>query len=132
MTDMNQTTNDDNAKPEATANAQAQASEMNTQQTECGKERCKSFHAFWHQHNQRCGYGKPRRKVIIGALLIGLFGFMLGKGVAHHHEHWQQQVYQPSVNMAYEGRGQNLPLSLVLDGIEATPAQRAKAVELLH
>jgi hypothetical protein len=32
----------------------------------------------------------------------------------------------------YETASQRLPMSMILDGIEATPAQRAKAVELMR
>ena len=33
---------------------------------------------------------------------------------------------------SYERNSQKLPMSMILDGIEATPAQRAKAVELMR
>lgn len=134
MTDVNQT-NTPNAQPEANPETpkQAQANETpNEQNTETRGKYGPCGAKYWHAQGKHCGDGKRRRKVLIGAVLIGLLGFMLGKGVAHHHEHWQPSSAQPSVNMSYEGRGQNLPLSLVLDGIEATPEQRAKAVNLLH
>lgn len=76
---------------------------------------------FW-QHRKRRG------KVLLAAFLIGLFGFMLGKATSHHpyerHHGYQQQMY--------EGGASRLPMSMILDGIEATPAQRAKAVELMR
>lgn len=76
---------------------------------------------FW-QHRKRRG------KVLLAAFLIGLFGFMLGKATSHHHSArhhgYQQQMY--------EGGAGLLPMSMILDGIEATPAQRAKAVELMR
>lgn len=76
---------------------------------------------FW-QHRKRRG------KVILAAFLIGLFGFMLGKATSHHHN-WHQGSYQQQM---YEGGANRLPMSMILDGIEATPAQRAKAVELMR
>jgi hypothetical protein len=71
--------------------------------------------------------GKSRKKVILAAVLIALFGFMLGKATSHHHN-WHQGSYQQQM---YEGNAR-MPLSMILDGIEATPAQRAKAVELVR
>ncbi|HPY42685.1 MAG TPA: hypothetical protein PLM98_19320 [Thiolinea sp.] len=72
---------------------------------------------------------KRRGKVLLAAFLIGLFGFMLGKATSHHHE-WHKG-YQEQMQ-SYEGGSQKMPMSMILDGIEATPAQRAKAVELMR
>lgn len=76
---------------------------------------------FW-QHRKRRG------KVLLAAFLIGLFGFMLGKATSHHH-YERHHGYQQQM---YEGGANHLPMSMILDGIEATPAQRAKAVELMR
>lgn len=73
--------------------------------------------------------GKGRKKVILAAVLIALFGFMLGKVTSHHHHQWHGAAYQQQM---YEGGASRLPMSMILDGIEATPAQRAKAVELIR
>ena len=80
----------------------------------------------------KCGgswqQGKRRWKIFAAAALIALFGFMLGKASSHHHK-WHQGAYQQQM---YEGGASRLPMSMILDGIEATPAQRAKAVDLIR
>ena len=73
--------------------------------------------------------GKRRWKIFAAAALIALFGFMLGKATSHHHNKWHQGAYQQQM---YEGGASRLPMSMILDGIEATPAQRAKAVDLIR
>lgn len=81
----------------------------------------------------KCGcswqQGKRRWKVFAAATVIALFGFMLGKASSHHHSghHGYHQQMQ-----SYESASQKLPMSMILDGIEATPVQRAKAVELMR
>ncbi|WP_298608983.1 hypothetical protein [uncultured Thiothrix sp.] len=100
------------AEPQTTAN-----------KGHCKREACGDWskQAFW-QHRRRRG------KVLLAAFLIGLFGFMLGKATSHHHQ-WEHSSYQQPM---YEGGANRLPMSMILDGIEATPAQRAKAVELMR
>jgi hypothetical protein len=39
---------------------------------------------------------------------------------------------QPSVTLSDGNQAQSMPLTTVLDGIQATPEQRAKAVALMH
>lgn len=84
-------------------------------------------------NRSKCGgswpQGKRRWKVFAAAAVIALFGFMLGKASSHHHagHHAYHQQMQ-----SYETASQRLPMSMILDGIEATPAQRAKAVELIR
>lgn len=83
----------------------------------------------------KCGgswqQGKRRWKVFAAAAVIALFGFMLGKASSHHHGyHGGHHGYQPM--QSYERNSEKLPMSMILDGIEATPAQRAKAVELMR
>ncbi|TXH71354.1 MAG: hypothetical protein E6Q83_03910 [Thiothrix sp.] len=99
------------------AEAQATNSDGNCKRGTCGSW---SKHGFWQQ--------RRRGKVLLAAFLIGLLGFMLGKATSHHHA-WQHGSYQQQM---YEGRASHLPMSMILDGIEATPAQRAKAVELMR
>ena len=81
----------------------------------------------------KCGgswqQGKRRWKIFAAAALIALFGFMLGKASSHHHNKWHQGASQQQM---YEGGASRLPMSMILDGIEATPAQRAKAVDLMR
>lgn len=78
-------------------------------------------HAAWQ--------GKSRKKLVLAAVLIALFGFMLGKVTSHNHHQWHGAAHQQQM---YEGDASRLPMSMLLDGIEATPAQRAKAVELMR
>lgn len=97
------------------------AEDADTNQTGCAKRSCSDW------SKQKPWQGKSRKKVILAAVLIALFGFMLGKATSHHHN-WHQGSYQQQM---YEGNAR-MPLSMILDGIEATPAQRAKAVELVR
>ena len=82
------------------------------------------------------GHGKHccKKKAILGIVAIALLAFFAGKGCSHHHhEHMRMgQMEQPSVTQSYNGQVQQMPLSMMLDGIAATPDQRAKAVNLLH
>lgn len=122
MTDVNQTP-DTNPTPEADKPAD------NTTH-ECRWHNCRPFDK---QHWQwRCG----KKKAIVGIVLIALLAFLAGRGCSHHHEHWRMghagQYGQPTVTQPFNGEVQQMPLSTVLDGIAATPEQRAKAVELLH
>lgn len=96
---------------------QSKNSDGNCKRGTCGSW---SKDGFW-QHRRR-------GKVLLAAFLIGLLGFVLGKATSHHHR-GQHGSYQQQM---YEGRASHLPMSMILDGIEATPAQRAKAVELMR
>lgn len=109
-----------NVKLNTEADTQTSSSNTQTKGSGCGgRSQCAGS---WPQ-------GKRRWKVLAAAGLIALFGFMLGKASSHHHAghygyHQQMQTYETA--------SQRLPMSMILDGIEATPAQRAKAVELMR
>ncbi|MGB3918932.1 MAG: hypothetical protein WBL07_15975 [Thiothrix litoralis] len=127
MTDETKTT-------ETTANT-AETPENNAQDSKpfghCRWSKCRSFggeKGEWH--GKRC----CKRKAILGVVAIALLAFFAGKGCSHHHHEHQRMGYmeQPSVTQSYNGQVQQMPLSMVLDGIAATPDQRAKAVNLLH
>ena len=106
---------------------------------ECRWGRCRPFgrfcggeHRDWHgKHGKHC----CKKKAIIGVVAIALLAFFAGKGCSHHHAEHQRMGYmeqQPTVTQSFNGQVQQMPLSTVLDGIAATPEQRAKAVSLLH
>lgn len=83
-------------------------------------------------HRRHCG---SRRWKIFGAVaLIALFGFFLGKVSGHHHcdyGHYGQRFEQQQMQSdARASRSESL--SVILDGIEATPEQRSKAVQLFR
>ena len=128
MTDVNQTT-------ETSANTTAEATENKPEQScnntgACGWHKCRSW------GNQHGGHGKHccKKKAILGIALIALLSFFAGKGCSHHHDRHAHmgQMEQPNVTQSYNGQAQQMPLSMMLDGIGATPDQRAKAVNLLH
>lgn len=109
-----------NVKLSTEANTQTSSSNTQTKGSGCGgRSQCAGS---WSQ-------GKRRWKVLAAAGLIALFGFMLGKASSHHHA-GHYGYHQPM--QTYETASQRLPMSMILDGIEATPAQRAKAVELMR
>ncbi|QLQ33408.1 MAG: hypothetical protein HZT40_19410 [Candidatus Thiothrix singaporensis] len=93
-----------------------------------------------HSHDRGCWrhhhcHGRPRRWKIFGAVaLIALFGFVLGKASGHHHcdyGHYGQRFEQQQMQSdASASRSESL--SVILDGIEATPQQRSKAVQLFR
>lgn len=120
MTDVNQTT-DTNPAPEANTPA-------GNNTCGCRWSKCSPFanRQGWHGHCRR-------KKAVVGIFLVALLAFFAGRGCSHHHEHWQMgNAGQPAVTQSVNGAEQQMPLSTVLDGIAATPEQRAKAVELLH
>jgi hypothetical protein len=97
----------------------------------CRWSKCRSFGGDGqHGHGKHC----CKKKAILGVVAIALLAFFAGKGCSHHHhEHMRMgQMEQPSVTQSYNGQVQQMPLSMMLDGIAATPDQRAKAVNLLH
>lgn len=123
MTDVNQTP-DTNPAAEADQPANTGA---NTNSQECRWSHCRPFGGQgWQGHCRK-------KKAIIGIFLVALLAFFAGRGCSHHHEHWQMgHAGQPAVTQSFNGEVQQMPLSTVLDGIAATPEQRAKAVDLLH
>lgn len=130
MTDETKTTE----TSETTANT-AETPENNAQDCKpfgaCRWSKCRPFggeKSDWH--GKHC----CKRKVLLGVIIIALLSFLAGKGCSHHHDgHMRMgQMEQPNVTQAYNGQVQQMPLSMVLDGIAATPDQRAKAVNLLH
>ena len=121
-----------------TANATENTNTSNSND-ECRWGRCRPFgrfcgseHRDWHgKHGKHC----CKKKAIIGVVVIALLAFFAGKGCSHHHAEHQRMGYmeqQPTVTQSFNGQVQQMPLSTVLDGIAATPEQRAKAVSLLH
>ncbi|SEA01980.1 hypothetical protein SAMN05660964_00783 [Thiothrix caldifontis] len=97
----------------------------------CRWSKCRPFggeKGDWH--GKHC----CKKKLVLGIIAIALLSFFAGKGCSHHHDKHMRMGHmeQPSVTQAYNGRVQQMPLSMMLDGIAATPDQRAKAVNLLH
>ena len=122
MTDLNQTTDNN---PQATeTNVETAANTCETGKRCCGWNR--------EQWQAKCGngHGKCCRFKVIGAVVvIFLLGVMAGKGCSHHHAHHGAMNEQATVIV----RGEKpLPLSAVLDSIQATPEQRAKAADLVY
>lgn len=126
----------DEIKNTETTTNTAEANNTSTCNTdECRWGKCHPFARFcgdkrdWHSGKRCC-----KKKAIIGVVAIALLAFFAGKGCSHHHEEHQRMGYmeQPAVTQSFNGQVQQMPLSTVLDGIAATPEQRAKAVSLLH
>ena len=118
MTNVNET----NESPKTDTNTGVETTGVKLEQEQaCKRGSCADWskQATWK-------HGKRRWKVLVAAFLIGLFGFILGKASYAHHQAQQMQAYN------YDSAGQRLPLSMILDGIAATPEQRAKAVELVR
>lgn len=129
MTDVNQTTTDTTTN--TTETTASNPTPDNTTADTCRWHKCRPFGDQHGWHVPHAG----KKKVVLGVFLITLLAFMAGKGCSHHpHGHWQHrgQAEQPAVTQSYNGHTQQMPLSMVLDGIAATPEQRAKAVDLLH
>ena len=123
MTELNQTTD----KP---TNPSETNVETPTPTCDTGK-RCGGWSR--EQWKAKCGKGHGkccRFKVIGAALLIFLLGVMAGKGCAHHqHKHHGAMNTQATVVV----RGEKpMPLNAVLDSIQATPEQRAKAADFVY
>jgi hypothetical protein len=127
MTDVNPTPDTPTNTTETTDNNPAAD---NTTAETCRWHKCRPFA---DQHGWHVPPG-GKKKVVLGVFLIALLAFMAGKGCSHPHGHWQHrwQAEQPAVTQSYNGQNQQMPLSMMLDGIAATPEQRAKAVDLLH
>lgn len=93
------------------------------------------------RHGDKCHPCGPRgwqgrhgkRKMVASVFLLVLLAFFAGRGCSHPHEHWRMGYGgQPTVTQSFKGAEQQMPLSTMLDGIAATPEQRAKAVDLLR
>lgn len=127
MTDVNQTTTDTTTNTtETTAN---NPTPDNTTADTCRWHKCRPVGDQHGWNGKHCG----KKKVVLGVFLIALLAFMAGKGCSHHHAHmYMGHAAQPGVTQSYNGQTQQMPLSMMLDGIAATPEQRAKAVDLLH
>ncbi|SKA90356.1 hypothetical protein SAMN02745130_03137 [Thiothrix eikelboomii] len=128
---MNDVKNTNETNPElATEGVNAKLNtEAATEASQTGNSNKRGGCGEWSKCGGSWQQGKRRWKVFAAAALIAVFGFMLGKASSHHHS--RHHGYQQSMQ-SYDNLGQKLPLSMILDGIEATPAQRAKAVELLR
>ena len=68
--------------------------------------------------------------MIAAALLIFLLGVMAGKGCSHHH-HKHHGAMNEQATVVVRGE-KPLPLTALLDSIQATPEQRAKAADLVY
>lgn len=123
MTELNQS-NENNTNPAEVNKVETTPTTCETLQGSCAWNR--------KQWKAKCGKGHGkccRLKVIGGVVLIFLLGVMAGKGCSHHHAHHGAMNEQATVVV----RGEKpLPLSAVLDSIQATPEQRAKAADLVY
>jgi hypothetical protein len=131
MTDLNKPT-----EAETTNTAtQTEATDTTNPSTSETKGRCGWNSEQWMAHRGQCHgkscHGKRRFKVIGGALLIFFLGVMAGKGCSHHHEMHHSAMKGSEATVVVRGEKPK-PLSVVLDSIQATPEQRAKAADLVY
>lgn len=122
MTDLNKPTETETTTDNTAANANQAAPEAETPRGRCGWSR-----EQWMQHS-KC-HGKRRWKVIGAAVLIFFLGLMAGKASNHHHYRHGHMGAQATVVIPGE---KPKPLSAILDSIQATPEQRAKAADLVY
>ena len=125
MTELNQSTDNANVSKPSDTNVETTA---NTSET--GKRCCGWKREHWQA---KCGKGQGkccRLKVIAAALLIFLLGVMAGKGCSHHH-HKHHGAMNEQATVVVRGE-KPLPLTALLDSIQATPEQRAKAADLVY
>ncbi|WP_020559274.1 hypothetical protein [Thiofilum flexile] len=144
MTDLNKP-NEKNTTTENTNTSTAQTNTENTApndaqaNTEAPQGRCgwgrggrgpwMGRHHHGNCHEQGGCHGRRRWKVIGGAVLIFILGLMAGKASNHHHRHYGMMGEQATVVVPGE---RPKPLSAILDSIQATPEQRAKAADLVY
>lgn len=123
MTDLNKPT-----EAETTNTTTAQTDAPETAQSTCDsmKGRCGWSREQWMAHR-----GKRRWKVIGGAVLIFFLGLMAGKASNHHHGMYHGAMMGGQATVMIPGEKPK-PLSAILDSIQATPEQRAKAADLVY
>lgn len=107
------------------------------EQTEAVENGNASHNGCGHKHRGECWprhwQGKPRWKIFASIALITFIGFTMGRCSANHHDYHQfgHGYYQQQMQSdARANRSESL--SVILDGIEATPEQRSKAVQLFR
>ncbi len=126
---------DEIKNPETNATNTTESANTGNTTDECRWNRCRPFGRPFGSEKGDC-HGKRccKKKAILGIVAIALLAFFAGKSCSHHHAEHQRMGYmeQPAVTQSFNGQVQQMPLSTVLDGIAATPDQRAKAVTLLH